>query len=74
LRYEFHVFRSHPEPFIILFSDRAARDLVLPRGKVSDGSVELRFHQWDVDHNSDRDLIPYHVKLSIEGVPQHAWF
>jgi hypothetical protein len=22
----------------------------------------------------DRTLIPYHVKISIEGLPHHAWF
>jgi hypothetical protein len=27
-----------------------------------------------VDRNAERTLIPYHVKLSIEGLPQHAWF
>jgi hypothetical protein len=38
LRYEFHVFRSHPKLFIILFSDHAARNLVYARWKVSNGS------------------------------------
>jgi hypothetical protein len=74
LRYEFHVFRSAPEPFIVLFSDRAARDVVFVRGRVLDGPVELHFHSWDVDHFCDRVVIPFHVKLSIEGLPQHAWF
>jgi hypothetical protein len=23
---------------------------------------------------SDREIIPYHVKLSLEGLPQHAWY
>jgi hypothetical protein len=57
----------------VLFSDRAARD-VLARGKVSDGPIELMFHPWNVDRNAERTPIPYHVKISIEGLPQHAWF
>jgi hypothetical protein len=73
LRYEFHVFRNTPEPFIVLFSDRAAIDVVFTRGKVSDGRVELRFHAWDVDRVAERCVLPFHVKLSIEGLPQHAW-
>jgi hypothetical protein len=28
LRYEFQVIRSSPEPFLLIFSDRAARDVV----------------------------------------------
>jgi hypothetical protein len=36
--------------------------------------IELRFHPWDVDRYGDRDLIPFHVKLSIKGLPQHVWF
>jgi hypothetical protein len=72
LRYEFQVFHSHLEPFLVLVSDRATRDVVLTRGKVSDGPIELRFHPWNVDHNAKRTLIPYHVKLNIEGLPQHA--
>jgi hypothetical protein len=41
LRYEFNVIRTNPEPFLILFSDRAARDLVFARGRVIDGPVQL---------------------------------
>jgi hypothetical protein len=41
LRYKYHVFRSHLKLFIVLFSDRAARDAVFARGKVFYGPVEL---------------------------------
>jgi hypothetical protein len=44
LRYEFNVICSSPEPFLPIFFDRAARDVVFARGKVSDGPVELHFH------------------------------
>jgi hypothetical protein len=73
LRYEFNVICTNLEPFIIIFSDRAARDLVFARGKVVDGSAELRFHLWDPDRFGELVLLPFHVKLSLEGIPHHAW-
>jgi hypothetical protein len=39
-----NVICSSPEPFLPIFFDRAARDVVFARGKVSDGPVELHFH------------------------------
>jgi hypothetical protein len=36
--------------------------------------VELGFHAWDLDRHGDKELLPYHVKFSIEGIPPHAWF
>jgi hypothetical protein len=47
---------------------------VFARGRVSDGPVNHRFHSWDIDHFGERVLIPFHVKLSIEGIPHHAWY
>jgi hypothetical protein len=73
LRYEFHVFRSRPDPFLVIFSDRASRDVVFARGRVLDGPVDLRFHSWEADRFGERVLIPYHVKISLEGLSQHAW-
>jgi hypothetical protein len=64
---------SHPHPFIIIFSDRHARDVVFAAGRAIDGAVELRFSAWDIDKFGDRTNILYHVKLSIEGIPQYAW-
>jgi hypothetical protein len=74
LRYEFNVIRTNPEPFIIPFSDRAPRDLVLAQGRVIDGPVQLCFHLWDVDRFGEHSIVPFHVKLSLEGLPHHAWF
>jgi hypothetical protein len=76
LRYELRILRSNPEPFIIIFTDRAARDTVFARGRVSDGPVDLRFHSWswEIDRFGERDFIPYHVKISLEGIPHHAWY
>jgi hypothetical protein len=71
--YEFHIFRSNPEPFIVIFSDRATRDIVFARGRVQDGLVDLRFHTKEADRFGERVLIPYHVKVSLEGLPHHAW-
>jgi hypothetical protein len=72
-KHEVYVYHSHPHPFIIIFSDRHARDVVFAAGRAIDGAVELRFSAWDIDKFGDRTNIPYHVKLSIEGIPQHAW-
>jgi hypothetical protein len=74
LRYEFHVIRSSSEPFVIIFFDRAARNKVFARGKAVDGPVELRFHPWDADGFGEHTILPYHIKLSVEGLPHHAWF
>jgi hypothetical protein len=41
-------------------------------GRVIDGLIELNFHAWDLDRFSDREIIPYQVRLCIEGIPQHA--
>jgi hypothetical protein len=35
--------------------------------------VQLRCNSWDLDDWGGRSNIPYHVKLSVEGIPQHAW-
>jgi hypothetical protein len=74
LRYEFHVIRSSPEPYIIIFSERAARDVVFAKGRVTNGPTKLHFHSWDVDHFGERLLLPYHVKLNLEGIAHHVWF
>jgi hypothetical protein len=73
LRYEFHVIRTSFEPFLLIFSEKAARGRVFARGRVVDGPTALCFHSWDVDPFGERVLLPYHVKLSIEGLPHHAW-
>jgi hypothetical protein len=43
----------------------AARDV--------DGPIKLGFRVWDLDCFGERDSIPYHVKLSLEGIPHHIW-
>jgi hypothetical protein len=72
-KHEFYVYCSRPGPFIVIFSEQHARDVVFVAGRVIDGAVELCFSVWDLDEFGDRTIIPYHVKLSIEGIPQHAW-
>lgn len=73
-KHKCYVYRSNPEPFIIIFPDVATRDLVLQVGSVIDGPIELRFHAWEIGRFGDRTNIPFNVRLSIEGIPQHAWF
>jgi hypothetical protein len=47
--------------------------MVIVAGKVIDGPIELCFSEWELDEFDDRAIIPYHVRLCIEGIPQHAW-
>jgi hypothetical protein len=28
---------------------------------------------WELDEFRERSIVPYHIRLSIEGIPQHAW-
>jgi hypothetical protein len=72
-KHEFYVYRSRPDPFVIIFSECRARDIVFAAGRAIDGPVELSFSAWNVDDFNERVNIPYHVKVSIEGLPHHAW-
>jgi hypothetical protein len=63
-KHELYVYHSHLEPFIIVFSEGHARDLVFAAGRLVDGPI---------DRFGTRDCIPYHVRLCLEGIPQHAW-
>jgi hypothetical protein len=58
---------------LVIFSERRARDLVFAATRLIDGPVELRFKAWELDEFGERAIIPYHVKLTLEGIPQHAW-
>jgi hypothetical protein len=69
---EMYVYRSCPHPFIIIFTKRRARDIVFAAGRLIEDAIELSFKAWELDDLGDRAIIPYHVKLSIEG-PHHAW-
>jgi hypothetical protein len=68
-KHELYVYRSHLEPFIVVFSEGHARDLVFVVGRLVDGPIELSFHAWEIDHFGTRDCIPYHVRLCLEGIP-----
>jgi hypothetical protein len=72
-KHEFYAYRSFPAPFIVIFAKRHAWDIVFAARRVIDGAVELCFNAWDLDAFGDRSNIPYHIKLSIEGLPHHAW-
>jgi hypothetical protein len=71
-KHELYVYHSHPHPFVVVFPDRHARD-IFAAGRVINGPIELSFSAWDLDELGDHTIIPYHVKLSIEELPQHAW-
>jgi hypothetical protein len=67
------VFRSYLEPFLILFSDTHDRYTVFAVGRLIDDPIELGFHSWELDRFGERQIIPYHVRLCLEGILQHAW-
>jgi hypothetical protein len=57
----------------VIFSEKRARDVVFAAGRLIDGHVELSSSAWELDEFGERAIIPYHVRLIIEGLPQHAW-
>jgi hypothetical protein len=67
-----YAYHSNPHPFIVIFSEKTARDVVFAAGRLIDGHVELSSSAWELDEFGERAIIPYHVRLSIEGLPQHA--
>jgi hypothetical protein len=73
-KHEVYIYHSRPDPFVIIFSEQHSRDLVFGAGRFIDGPVELSFHAWDLDEFGERAIIPYHIRLSIEGIPHHAWY
>jgi hypothetical protein len=68
-KHEFSIYRSRLKPFIAIFHGTHARDVVFATGKVLDGPIELGFHAWDLDRFGDREIIPYQVRISLEGLP-----
>jgi hypothetical protein len=72
-KHEFSVYRSNPEPFLAIFHDSHDRDVVFAAGRLVDGPLEFGFHAWELNRFGVRKSIPYHVRLSLEGIPQHAW-
>jgi hypothetical protein len=72
-KHEFLIVHSRPEPLTTLFYDTHFRDVLFTAGRVVDGSIELGFHSWDLDRFGERDILPYHVKLCLEGVSHYAW-
>jgi hypothetical protein len=73
-KHQFSVYHSSPELFLAIFHDAHDRDIVFAAGQVVDGFVEMGFHLWDLDRFVEREIIPYHVRISLEGIPHHAWF
>jgi hypothetical protein len=59
-------------PLILLssfFVKRHARDVVFVAGRVIEGPIELRLSEWELDEFGDMAVIPYHIRLCIEGIP-----
>jgi hypothetical protein len=67
------IYHSVPDPFVIIFSDRKTRDLVFAAARLIDGLIELSFNAWGLDDFGERVILPYHIQVSIEDIPQHGW-
>jgi hypothetical protein len=72
-KHDFAVYRSTPEPFIAIFHEEHDRDIVFAAGRALDGPVELAFHEWDIDRFGEREILPFQMRLCLEGIPQFAW-
>jgi hypothetical protein len=72
-KHDCYIYRSYTEPFIAIFPDTHNRDVVFAAARVVDAPIVLGFHTWKLDRFGDRMNLPYHVRLCIEGIPQHAW-
>jgi hypothetical protein len=73
-KHNFYVYRSSLEPLIALFHDARDRDIAFAAGRIVDGPVDLGLHPWDIGIHGVWRIVPYNVKISLEGLPQHAWF
>jgi hypothetical protein len=62
-----------PDPFVVIVSDQHVRDVVFDAGRAIEGPIELNFSAWDIDDFGERVMLPFHVRLSLEGMTQHAW-
>jgi hypothetical protein len=69
---EFYVTRRCPDSFLAYFHDTHDKNVVFVAASVV--VVGLGLHAWDIDWLGNKELIPYHVKLSLKGIPSHAWF
>jgi hypothetical protein len=72
-KHELYVYRSHPDPFLVLFPDRHSRDVVFAAGRVIDGPIEVKFKAWDIvslgfqcwEFSKDPSRIPQTVFLTL---------
>jgi hypothetical protein len=68
-KHAYYLYHSHHKPFIAIFLEVRDRDTMFVVGWVVEGLIELGFHEWDIDRFGNREHIPYHIKLSLEGIP-----
>jgi hypothetical protein len=73
-KHEFSVTHSSPDPFAAFFNDTHDKDVIFATRRVVDDPIELGFNAWGLDRYGDRELIPFHVKISLDGLSHHAWF
>jgi hypothetical protein len=69
-KHELLAYRSVSDPFVIIFSDRRARDLVFAAGRLIDAPpLELSFRAWDLDDFGERVVLPYHIRSASRAYP-----
>jgi hypothetical protein len=73
-KHGFSVYRNNPGPFLAIFHEARDRDVLFVVGRVVEGPVELGFHALDLDRDGTREIIPFNVKVCLEGLPSHAWY
>jgi hypothetical protein len=68
-KHEVYLYCSYSHPFITIFSKRQAQDVMFTVGRFIEGPIELSFNVLGLDVFGSSTNIPYHVKISIEGIP-----
>ncbi|XP_052146874.1 uncharacterized protein LOC127765934 [Oryza glaberrima] len=70
----FRVEVTTPEDYLIMFRNTRDRDWVLSRSKeVFCKEAAISFKRWDRRLQADSTKMQFFTKLSLEGLPQHAW-
>ncbi|KAL5227951.1 hypothetical protein ABZP36_016216 [Zizania latifolia] len=65
---------SHPEgSFLIFFSRTEDRTIALSESRLPLRGLELKLIPWTRRAQASFAKLCFHVRLCIEGIPQHAW-
>jgi hypothetical protein len=48
-KHRLYVYKSSPDPFVVVFSERHDHDVVFAVASAVEGPIEHGFHAWDLD-------------------------